>query len=176
MEVRKFTDCKGRTWEIEITWTSAQRLKKETGVDIDSLVPKPSESKEISLQAFHDFITDGERLFPVIWALVRPEAERLNITQEDFGGGFNGETFIAAGLTFTAALIDFFPNHLRKSLLAKVREKGQAAQIAAANRLTKELDKIDPEKAVNDHIDEALRKSSGGLLEPQASPIPALTA
>lgn len=176
MEVRKFTDCKGRTWEIEITWTSAQRLKKETGVDIDSLVPKPSESKEISLQAFHDFITDGERLFPVIWALVRPEAERLNITKEDFGGGFNGETFIAAGLTFTAALIDFFPNHLRKSLLAKVREKGQAAQIAAANRLTKELDKIDPEKAVNDHIDEALRKSSGGQPEQQASPIPALTA
>jgi len=176
MEARKFTDCKGRTWEIEITWTAAQRLKRETGLDIDSLVPKPGDAKEVSLQAYHDFITDGEKIFPVIWALVRPEAERLNITQDDFGGGFNGETFLAAGVTFTAALIDFFPNHLRKSLLAKVLEKGQAAQIAAAKRLTRELDKIDPEKAVNDHIDAALKKSSGGLLEPQELPTQALTA
>lgn len=176
MEVRKFTDCKGRTWEIEITWAAAQRLKKETGVDIDSLVPKPGDNKEISLQAFQDFITDGERLFPVVWALVRPEAERLNITCDQFGEGFNGEAFIAAGITFTAALIDFFPNHLRRSLLAAVKEKGMQAQIAAAKRLTKELDKIDPDKAVNEHIDEALRKSSGEQPEPQALPIPALTA
>lgn len=159
-----FADCKGRKWEIDLTWGALQRLKREIGLDIETLVPKPSEaSKEVSLQAFHDFVTDGERLFDAVWCACQSQAAALTpaVDKEGFGDGFDGSTFVAAADAFTQALIDFFPNHLRKALLRKVLSKGKAAMTAAAARLEREMDKIDVDKEVNANIDEALRKSSG---------------
>lgn len=173
---KHFIDRKDRRWDLDLTWSAVQALKREIGLDIEELVPKQGDAKGASFQAFHDFITDGFRLFEALWVLLKSACERRNITQEDFGSGFGGDTFEAAGLAFTQALIDFFPNHLRKALLRKVLEKGKAAMALAGSRLAREMDKIDLEKMVNESIDEALKKSSGEPPAQPASPIPAPTA
>ena len=173
---KHFLDRKNRRWDLDLTWSAVQQLKREIALDIEDLVPKQGDAKGASFQAFHDFITDGLRLFEALWVLLKPECERQNITQEDFGAGFGGDTFEAAGLAFTQALIDFFPNHLRKALLRKVLEKGKAAMAIAGTRLAKEMDKIDLETLVNTNVDEALKKSSGELPGLPASPTQAPTA
>ena len=173
---KQFLDRKNRRWDLDLTWSAVQQLKREIGLDIEELVPKQGDVKGASFQAFHDFITDGLRLFEALWILLKAECERQNITQEDFGGGFGGDTFEAAGQAFTQALIDFFPNHLRKALLRKVLEKGKAAMAIAGSRLAKEMDKIDLEALVNNNVDEALKKSSGGLPGLPALPTQAHTA
>jgi len=179
---KHFTDRKGRRWDLDLTWSDVQALKREADVDVEDLVPKQGDTKGDSFQAFHDFVTDGFRLFRALWVLFEPKCKTLGVTQEDFGAGFGGDTFEAAGLAFTQALIDFFPNHLRKALLRKVMEKGKAAMQIAGSRMGKEIDKIDLEKVVNAEIDariesnEALKKSSGELPGPPALPTPGHTA
>lgn len=173
---KHFIDRKNRRWDLDLTWSAVQQLKREIGLDIEDLVPKQGDVKGASFQAFHDFITDGLRLFEALWILLKAECEKQNITQEDFGAGFGGDTFEAAGLAFTQALIDFFPNHLRKALLRKVLEKGKAAMAIAGMRLAREMDKIDLEKLVNTNVDEALKKSSGEQPGLPALPTQAHTA
>jgi hypothetical protein len=173
---KHFIDRKNRRWDLDLTWASVQALKREIGLDIEELVPKQGDTKGASFQAFHDFITDGLRLFEALWVLLKTECEKQSITQEEFGAGFGGDTFEAAGMAFTQALIDFFPNHLRKALLRKVLEKGKAAMAIAGARLAKEMDKIDLETLVNTNVDEALKKSSGEQPGLPASPTPAPTA
>ncbi len=173
---KHFIDRKGRRWDLDLTWASVQQLKREIGLDIEALVPKQGDAKGASFQAFHDFITDGLRLFEALWILLKAECEKQNITQEEFGAGFGGDTFETAGMAFTQALIDFFPSPLRKALLRKVLEKGKAAMAIAGERLAKEMDKIDLESLVNTNLDEALKKSSGEQPGLPASPTPVPTA
>jgi len=160
-----FVDRKARRWDLFFTWADLLKLKREAGIDIDEMIPrskaKADSATDASLAAFHDFITDGSALFLSLWLILSAQCERLGITQVDFAEGFDGPTFEAAGLAFTGALVNFFPNGVRKTIAMKTWQKGREIMTEQARRLGEEIDKIDAAKEVNRAVDAALKKQSG---------------
>ncbi len=158
---KKFTDALGRVWIVNLTWTTAQRIKNEAGITLDDLIPKSG--KDTSMHPLHELITDGMKLFDLLWAIFRPECESKGITKDSFGDGFGGDTFTAAAQAFMGGLHDFFPHPLRKAMVRQMLAKGNEAMQIAAARLEKELSQLDMNKA----LDEALK--SGSTTMPESS-------
>ncbi len=147
---KKFTDALGRVWIVNLTWTCAQRIKNEAGITLDDLIPKTS--KDAPMHPLHELITDGMKLFDLLWAIFRPECEAKGISKDSFGDGFGGDTFTAAAQAFMGGLHDFFPHPLRKAIVKQMLTKGNEAMQIAAQRMEKELGALDMNKVIDEQL------------------------
>jgi hypothetical protein len=164
---RKFTDALKREWVVYLPWTTAQRITAETGVTLDDLIPK-EDAKDTDMRPLYSLITDGMRLFPVLWAIFRPECEKKGISQEQFGEGFDGETFVSAAQAFMGGLHSFFPHPLRKAMVLHALEKGNQAMAISVKRLAKDMAAVNVEAEL-----EKLWKSGLTTLQESSESTPA---
>jgi len=110
--MRAFKDSAGREWEISITIGAVKRVRdllKLNGETVDLLSPFTG-TPPLVTRLFLDLCL----LVDVIYALCRPRAQELRISDEEFGASIAGEEAKAAYEAFFEELIDFFQKAGRK--------------------------------------------------------------
>jgi len=89
----------------------------------------------------------------VVYAVIKPEADNLGVTEEDFGKAMYGDPIEAATDAFLEELANFIPNQRRRevfqqslALTKKAHEMriGKAQEILASPQMQQEM-----EKAIN---------------------------
>ena len=141
--MRNFEDEEGQNWEIVLTIASAKRVRDLLQVNLLEL-----DQGEPPLIA--RLTSDVILLIDVIFCLVKPQADKLKISDEQFAEGLGGEAAERATKAFLEELADFFRG-LGREEMAQAIERAQevirlgvkkAAEQIAAMDLEGELDRI----------------------------------
>lgn len=124
--MHSFTDNKGRVWEIDINIAAARRVKSLVGVNIVALY-------ENKFERLAGLLSDPIAICDVIFAIVKPEADRQGVTDEQFGEAMAGDSIEQAAEAFYRAIVDFCPNpRMRKVMQGALGALSEFNQRVAA--------------------------------------------
>ncbi|MEA1951482.1 MAG: hypothetical protein U9N87_08860 [Planctomycetota bacterium] len=151
---RRFTDSKGRDWDLTITVAALQRCKTLADIDL---------AAKVETDLFDDLADDPILLCNTLAAILRPQMAQRDIDDEAFAAGLGGDVIDDAAAALIEALVYFFRN----------RHGGIVAKIA---RKRKTLNKM-ADKAVDAYIDSGqierrLKKVLAEQLGPQFGDAP----
>ncbi|MCY2927921.1 MAG: hypothetical protein NTV86_00215 [Planctomycetota bacterium] len=125
--MRQFKDNAGRTWTIAVNVDSIKRVK--------ALV-KDDDGDPVNLLAavegrlLEKLVESPILLCDVVYALCKPDADTLKVSDEDFGRAMAGEAIDGATAALLEDLSDFFPASKRPMLQTAVKKLAQLQQIA----------------------------------------------
>ena len=158
--MRSFKDNKGRTWEIDVDYHVIRRVKgSELAVNLLDLVA--GEGSPLVQQ----IIDDPLFLIDLLFVICRPQAEKLSISDEEFGKSIRGDVIDAATTALLEELADFFPAGKRRVLLKAVG-KVQQLQARANEAAEQVLDSDRLDRALEQKLSSAfsnLPESSGSI-------------
>ena len=158
--MKTFNDNAGRTWTVAINVDAIKRVRSLAGVNL-------LEAVEGTL--LEKLVSDPVLLCDAIYAVCKPEADRLNISDQDFGRSMAGDAIDLATTALLEELVDFFPKARRELLgkaLAKLRKLESMALAAAGQR----LDSPEMESRLQEVIAGGLSGNSPG--SPESPPAP----
>ncbi len=115
--MKEFTDNADRVWTVEINVTAVKRVRDLLGVDLLSIVDDGKLLGRLT--------TEPVLLVDVIYVLCKPQADTLEVSDEDFGRAMGGDSLEAATTALLEELVAFFPTKRRRLLkraLAKFEE------------------------------------------------------
>jgi hypothetical protein len=99
-----FRDSAGRLWEVDITIAAVKRVRSLVGIDLLALA-------EGDPPLITRLGTDIALLCDALYAVVKPQADPLGVSDEDFGESLAGETISHAYDAFWESLTDFTRGH-----------------------------------------------------------------
>lgn len=116
----RFTDAKGREWEIALTLREMAQIARES--------PQTSAASDFLLQPKWDMIASA------LWIAVRRDAEQRRVGRDDFLAALSGEALAEAHQALVEELCHFFPAHTidGAALRAAKETMTQIAEAAAA--------------------------------------------
>jgi len=158
--MKVFKDEIGREWTLSLTIGSARKVRDLLQVNLLEL--DKGEPPLITRLG-----TDLILIVDILYVLVKDQADRLTITDEQFGCSLNGDAFMRAQGAFYDELVLFFRG-LGRADLALALEKQRGILVQAVEVMETKIDEIDTFKIVKD----AFGKSSTNLPE-QSDVIPA---
>lgn len=124
-ETSRFTDQRGRVWQLELNYSLAKRLRDVTGLDFVNY----QDGK--ALLAIHD---SDEKLVQVLWLLCEPQAQAVSVSEEVFGAGLGGEALEQGIEALEQALLNF-SRPAKRQAIAAIRDKAHEL-VAAQTNLT----------------------------------------
>lgn len=121
-----FKDNTGREWTVEVNMLTVKRVKNLLDVNIADL-----NNQEVLNRMQNDmfFVVD------LLYVVCKPQADKLNISDEEFAAGLLGDSLVSAIKAFLNSYIDFFP--------PKIRRRLKAAQELTSLALEKTLKAVD---------------------------------
>ncbi len=139
--MRTFTDNAGRTWTIAVTVDAIKRVEGLiAGVNLAKLmVGDPPLLTRLE--------TDIVLLCDVIFALVKPQADQLGVTDEEFGRALGGDAIRLAHDAFWEELIDFF-RQLRRTDTARAIKKQISLVEATVAAIEQQVETLDVEQVI----------------------------
>ena len=155
--MKSFTDRQGRTWIIEINYTSLRRVHALTGINLTRIVDSQSHVME-------QLTGDPFVLFDCLIAILQPQLEAKNITAEQLGEALDEESGDKASMALIEAIIDFFPEGKRmllKRALTKVLTAAERRQLATLDKALQDVESPELSQAIETALDEASRLTSG---------------
>jgi hypothetical protein len=117
---REFEDSQGRRWGLVVSVVTAKRVRELTGHDVFD---------------FEAWGADSIRFVDILYAMVKPQADQLGVTDEQFGEAMVGPALVAAGEQLFHALADFREGHPQAIAIRKAIEATQVADRQMADRL-----------------------------------------
>jgi hypothetical protein len=108
--MQTFRDNAGRTWAVSVDVAAIKRVRALAGFDLLSVMDG---------KAVDRLIADPVLLCDVLCAVCRPEAERLGVTDEDFGRAMAGDAIDHATQALLEELVSFCPNPRDRKRLRK---------------------------------------------------------
>jgi hypothetical protein len=128
--MHSFQDTAGRTWEIAVTIGAVKRVQDLLRIDLlNPLAAKILRNKAGKTKRTEPLASRLQRnpvlLIDTIFALVKPQADRLGVTDVEFGESLGGDAAYAAYEAFMAEWRDFF-----RSLRRETEHKAIAAGVA----------------------------------------------
>lgn len=147
--MKAFKDNAGRTWVISINVYAVKKLRALLDIDLYGLVND-------KFQGLGELISDPVRLVDAIYVLCKDEADKLGITDEDFGRSMAGDVIEHATDAFLAELTDFFPDPRVRTGLKRVLEMSREVKNRLVDQALEDMDGINL-----DSIVKRLRKPSG---------------
>jgi len=160
--VKAFKDNADRTWEIAITVASIKRVKAYVEVDLLDAVEGHLLQK-LSL--------DPVLLCDVIYAVCKPDADKLEITDEQFGQAMAGDAIDRATAALLEELVDFFPQSRRKVLRTAV-EKFHLLETMAYDKAMERLESPELEQQMKEALDAFGSSSTNSPASPESKPAP----
>ena len=136
-----FTDTEKRTWELKLTIGGVKRVRGLLKINLLNPLggARPGDSKGRPRRP--PLITrlqlDMALLIDTVFALVKPAADELGVTDEQFGEALGGDAAYDAYQAFMAEWRDFF-QRLRRETEAKAIA-AQIELVAAEDKRTAEL-------------------------------------
>jgi len=138
--MKTFTDSFSQTWTVALNIGAVKRLKGLLGVDIMNL-------HEGDPPLISRLGTDVILVCDVIFALVKPQADQLGVTDEQFAAGLGGEAILAAHKAFYEELTSFFQNLGRPDMAKAMTTQGRLIEKAVA-LATAKIEALNAEKMV----------------------------
>jgi len=133
---------------------AVKRLKGLLGVDLLALA-------EGDPPLLTRLAMDVILLCDVIFALLKPQADELGVTDEQFGAALGGDAILSAQKAFYEEMADFFLK-LGRGDLARALTAQQALIVAAVAETQRRLEIIDPEAEVKAIFATRPANKSGG--------------
>jgi hypothetical protein len=128
--MRTFSDRTGRVWTVDVNTWSIERVKGLTKVNLLDLADG---------QTIARLMTSPILLVNVIWCLIKPEADALGISDEDFGRAMAGDAIDQATTALLEDLADFFPNPRQREGIHLVMSRYRATQDQLVEMVIEEL-------------------------------------
>jgi hypothetical protein len=153
--MKTFKDNAGRTWTIAVNIAAVKRVKSLLDIDLIEGVVKEGVIDELA--------TNPILLCDVIYAICKPEADKQNITDEQFGQAMAGDAIELATEALLEELVDFFPEAKRR-VLRKAMGRFKKMEMKALEVADKYLEDPEFEKEMDMEI-ERLMSLSGSLQE-----------
>lgn len=160
--MQNFRDSAGSDWALTIDFPTIKRVRKLIpGIDLG----KPWDGKPTLIDRLR---SEVELAVDVVFAIVQPQAEKLGITDEQFGHRLLGDGFERAEAALWAEWSDFFLRTNRKAAAELVSKTGkmQAAMTVVA---TEEVTAMDVTKMAEKFRAEIRRTLTDGD-SPTSSP------
>lgn len=126
-----FRDNLNRNWTVEITLSTVRRVKSLCDVDI---LAETGNGK-----LFERLASDPILLCDVLYAVCKPQLDKANVTDEDFGASLAGDSIAAATDALLQGIVDFFPS-ARRALLQKILDKSRELDSAMMRASEEKLD------------------------------------
>jgi len=164
--MKTFNDNAGRTWTITINVDAIKRVRGLLQVNLLDVI----EGKLIDR-----LIGDPVLLCDVLYALVKPEAETKQITDEDFGRAMAGDSIDHATTALLEELVSFFPSPRDRANLQRVLQATWRVMDKARDMIEKRIDSGEIERLAEQTLAQPPKDasdSSGGLPVSSASTPP----
>jgi len=143
--MQTYRDNAGRTWTVAIDVAAIKRVRALIGYDLLSMLNGNGSQR---------LITDPVLLVDVLYALCRPEADRLSVTDEDFGRSMAGDAIEHATQALLEELVSFCPNPRDRKRLRKFVTTMWTTMEKARDVLERKLD---------ERLEDASRQALTGL-------------
>lgn len=148
--MRSFKDNEGREWTISINVTSIKKIKASSlAVDLLDIMDG---------KLMNRFADDPILFIDVIWLLCEEQAQKLGVTDEEFGRGMAGDALDKASEAFLEELVDFFPKSKRDPLKTVLR-KSVLMQDLIMQRAILSLEKPEVEAMLLEKTDREVQKA-----------------
>jgi hypothetical protein len=135
--MKKFTDSAGREWAVSITIGAVKRLKGLLDVDLMNL-------QEGDPPLLARLGTDAILLCDTIFVLVKPQADKLGVSDVEFGESLGGDVILAAQTAFWEELQSFFQKLGRTDLARAVAAQARLIE-KAVSLATARIESLNPE-------------------------------
>lgn len=134
--MKSFKDTEGREWMISLNVTTIKRVRDLCGIDL---------LQSFGSAALEKLASDPIMLCDLLFVLCRDDAEKRNVSDEDFGMALGGDALNDATTAFLAELVNFTPNPRRREILQKAFAKMQEVESAMMNYAEARLAALDAE-------------------------------
>ena len=135
--MKTFTDNKGRIWTLEVTVATVKRVRALCRVDLNSIVELDKNNKP-SAELLERLSSDPVLLVDVLYAVCKPQADKLGITDEDFGEAMAGDAIEYATSALLEEVINFFPES-KRMVMQRILSASRKFSEAARKKLEAEL-------------------------------------
>lgn len=117
-----FKDHKNREWNCAITVGTVKRVKEATALNLcDALDGK------LLIELGNDTL----KFIEVLYHILKPQAEKAGVTDEDLAEALWGDTLNAAYESFVEGLISFFQRPEQREVLGRLMQKTKETQAKA---------------------------------------------
>ncbi|OHB56829.1 MAG: hypothetical protein A2Y07_06875 [Planctomycetes bacterium GWF2_50_10] len=142
--MKTFQDSAGRTWTISMTVDSVKRVRDLMKINL--IEPESGDPPLLTRLGMDDLL-----MLDVIYCLIQPQAEQLNISDTDFAKALGGDAVLSAINAFYEEMVDFF---LKRGRTDRAKAVGtQHRMIALAiQRIDGHISRIDPEKVLDETV------------------------
>ena len=131
-----FNDTQGRTWTVTINVDAIRRVRGLLDINLLDAV----EGKLLER-----LVSDPVLLCDILFALVKPEAEAKQVSDEDFGRALGGDVLDQATTALLEELVDFFPSG-KRTVFRKALDKLKALEGMALETATRRLESTELEQ------------------------------
>lgn len=111
--MRSFVDRNGRSWSVVINIGAVKRVRALCELNLLELISVDENGKTDS-KTLDRLSGDIVLLVDVLYAVCKPEADKLGITDEQFGEAMSGDVIESASRVLLDEVVDFFPEAKRR--------------------------------------------------------------
>ena len=159
--MRTFNDGAGRTWTVALNLNAVKRVKSLLEVNLLEL-------DQGTPPLLTRLDTDLILLCDVIYCVVKPEADALKVSDEDFGRALGGDAILAAHNALMEELGDFFRQLGRSHLAKAIGVQGRMVSLAV-QKIERKLDAVDPEAETEKMFEPAKTPGNSSTNSPESS-------
>ncbi len=111
--MKSFTDNTGKSWLINVNVGTIKRVRALCNVDLANIISIENGAIP-KVDLLEKLAGDPVLLVDVLYAICKEEADKLNISDEDFGRAMAGDAIEHATTALLDEVIDFFPEAKRQ--------------------------------------------------------------
>lgn len=112
--MHSFVDRNGQTWSLVVNIGAVKRVRALcNGLNLLELVNVDENGKTDS-KLLDSLSENPVLLVDVLYAICKPEADKLNVSDEKFGDSMNGDSIEVATHALLDEIVDFFPESKRR--------------------------------------------------------------
>jgi len=161
--MKQFTDNAGRSWTVEVNVAALKRVKGLAGVDLLEVLDGT---------LIERLIRDPVLLCDVLYAACKPEADRLGVSDEEFGRAMAGDAIEAATGALLDEIVSFCPSPRDRAALGRVLAATRTAMDKARDMVEARLDGGELERAIDLALGTGGNSSTAAPASSDATPPP----
>lgn len=143
--MRTFVDKEGRNWQVSVTVSTIKRVRGICKVDLNSIV-EVDDDNNLNTSLLNRLTDDPVLLVDVLYAVCKPEADKLGVTDEQFGEAMVGDVIANATAALLDEIVDFFPGTKRLAM-QKILRAVRRFETATRQKLEEMDEKFENELA-----------------------------
>jgi len=159
--MKVFTDNAGRVWTVAINVNAIKRVRALANVNLLEVI-------EGTL--LERLIRDPVLLCDVVYAVCKPEADKVGVSDEEFGQAMAGDAIDHATKALLEELVGFSPSRQGRANLQRILETTWRVMDKAHEAVAARIDSGEIERAAEQLLATSSSSSGSSLASSQSSP------